>query len=93
MKKLVYLIFALVIAGLVAPRIASVADVDWFGQFSALGGAERVTQQTKVDGTSGGNHGLLMGEALGMIPITPMIGIQMSGAFGYGFGQDRKSVV
>ena len=91
MKKLASVVFVLVMVGFVVPRIANAADgIDWFAQFSAIGGAERGTEQTKVQSTYGGNHGLVGGEALGMIPITPMFGIQMQGAYQNLFGHGNK---
>jgi hypothetical protein len=86
MKKLAGAIFALLMLGLTLPKVANVADVDWLGRISGLGGAERESWRVKESsGALGGTgHGIGQFEGLGVIPITPFAGLQLSGGVGGG---------
>lgn len=90
MKKLAYAVFAFMMVGLLLPRVGNVADVDWFGKFSLLGGAERTTRQTNSGPVGSGNHGLVMTEAVGVIPFTPILGMQFNAGYANMFGHGNK---
>jgi hypothetical protein len=79
----------LLLLGLWLPRVANVADVDWLGRISALGGAERQTHETK-EVVGGGSHGLAQAELLSVIPITPIFGIQFQAGYANMFGHGQK---
>jgi len=89
MKKLASAVLGLLLLGLWLPRVADVADVDWLGRISALGGAERQTHETK-EAVGGGSHGLAQGELLSVIPITPIFGIQFQAGYANMFGHGQK---
>jgi hypothetical protein len=89
MKRLAVAMMGLLVLGLWMPRVASVADVDWLGRLSVLGGAERQTFAT-ADRVGGGSHALAQSELLGVIPITPMFGIQFQGGYANMFGHGQK---
>lgn len=89
MKKLASAMLGLLLLALWLPRVANVADVDWLGRISALGGAERQTHETK-EAVGGGSHGLVQTELLSIIPITPIFGIQFQGGYGNMFGHGQK---
>jgi hypothetical protein len=85
MKKLIGIVFGLLLVGVMRPSVANVADVDWLGRISLLGGAESEERHRK-DEIGGAAHGFGMLEGLGVIPFTPQFGIQLSGAYQYGGG-------
>lgn len=62
------------------PSIANVAEFEWLGRVSALGGAESETWKRK-DNEGGSAHGLVMGDGLFVIPIFPMLGFQITGNY------------
>ncbi|HTM07160.1 MAG TPA: hypothetical protein VL754_02105 [Verrucomicrobiae bacterium] len=89
MKRLASAMLGLLLLGLWLPRVANVADVDWLGRISALGGAERQTHETK-ESVGSGSHGLAQTELLSVIPITPIFGIQLQGGYANMFGHGQK---
>src|SRR5436190_10747104 len=86
MKKIAIAMMGLLMLGLWTPRAANVAGIDWLGRITALGGAEGESWR-RAEGKLGGSaHGLGEFHGLGVIPITPMIGLQASGGVGGGAG-------
>jgi len=72
----------LLMLGLWTAREANVAGIDWLGRVSALGGAEGESWRRK-EGALGGDAGPVgLFEGMGVIPITPMFGLQMNGGVG-----------
>ena len=89
MKKLTSAFLGLLLLGFMRPSVANVAEVNWLGRISLLGGAESETFKRK-DAVGGSAHGLALVEGLGVIPLTPQIGLQMSGDFQLGMGAGSK---
>jgi hypothetical protein len=86
MKKLAAAIFGFLMLALWLPKVANVADVDWLGRISALGGAESESSNRKDGPWQGNAHGFGTMQGLGVIPITPFMGLQLSGGVGGGNG-------
>jgi hypothetical protein len=86
MKKLAGAIFGFLMLALWLPKVANVADVDWLGRISALGGAESESSNRKSESWQGNAHGLGTMQGLGVIPITPAFGLQVGGGVGGGNG-------
>jgi hypothetical protein len=86
MKKLASAIFGFLMLALWLPKVANVADVDWLGRISALGGAESESENRKSAAWGGSAHGFGTMQGLGVIPITPFMGLQLGGGVGGGDG-------
>jgi hypothetical protein len=84
MKKLTGAIFGLLMLALWLPKVANVAGVDWLGRVSALGGAQRETTEHNSSAMGGSPHAFGAFQGLGVVPITPMFGLQFSGGVGSG---------
>jgi hypothetical protein len=84
MKRLAIAMMGLLMLGLWTAREANVAGIDWLGRVSALGGAESEAWRRKEGALNGSAHGVGLFEGLGVIPITPMVGLQMTGGVGGG---------
>jgi hypothetical protein len=81
-KRIAIAMMGLLMLGLWTAREANVAGIDWLGRVSALGGAEGESWRRK-SGSLGGDTGALgLFEGMGVIPITPMFGLQFNGGVG-----------
>ena len=78
MKKLTSALLGLLLLGFMRPSVANVADVDWLGRLSILGGAESETWKRKDSALGGASHGFGYIEGLAVIPVLPWLGIQMN---------------
>ena len=86
MRKLASVVFALMLLGLSFPKVADVAEIEWLGRISALGGAESESWRRRTSTASARSHGLGMAEALGVIPIWGPFGLQLDLNFQGGDG-------
>jgi hypothetical protein len=80
MKILLGAVLAFCMFALARPPVANVADVDWLGRLSILGGAESESAKRK-DAWAGNAGGIYNAEVLTVIPVTPYLGIQLIGNY------------
>jgi hypothetical protein len=80
MKILIGTVLALCMFALARPPVANVADVDWLGRLSILGGAESESAKRK-DAWAGNAGGIYNAEVLAVVPVTPYLGIQLQGNY------------
>ena len=83
-KRIAIAMMGLLMLGLWTAREANVAGIDWLGRVTALGGAEGESWRRKEGALGGDAHALGLFEGMGVIPITPMFGLQMNGGVGGG---------
>ncbi len=89
MRILIGAVLALCIFALAHPPVANVADVDWLGRISLLGGAEGEAAKRK-EAFAGNATGLFNAEGLGVIPLTPQIGLQLQGSYERGANASNR---